>query len=80
MELVDIDALVGRLKKGDVTFIFDHSDETAEDDLKKLSQYKNCIIYPPMAYFTSEALERKPEIFIENIENFLNGSPSNIVN
>ena len=80
MELVDIDALVQRLKKGDITFILDHSDEMSEKDLKILSKYKNCIIYPPIAYVSKEAAENKRRIFIENIEGFLKGKPQNVVN
>lgn len=80
MELVDIDALSERLAKGDITFILDHSDEMTEADLKKLSKHGNCIIYPPIAYVTKEARMAKQEIFVGNIENFLNGSPTNKVN
>lgn len=80
MELIDINALVKRLSKGDISFIFDHSDETSEEDNKRLSQFKNCIIYPPMAYITDEARIAKQEIFVGNLENFLKGSPKNIAN
>ncbi|MFH0890036.1 MAG: 2-hydroxyacid dehydrogenase [Candidatus Aenigmatarchaeota archaeon] len=80
MELVDIDALSERLAKGDITFILDHSDEMAEDDLKKISKYANCIIYPPIGYITKEARMAKQEIFVGNIENFLKGSATNKVN
>jgi len=79
MELVDIDALAQRLKKGDIIFILDHSDEMSEKDLKILSKYKNCIIYPPIAYISKEAAENKRRIFIENIEAFLKGKPQNTV-
>lgn len=79
MELVDIDGLVQRLKKGDIIFILDHSDEMSEKDLKELSKYKKCIIYPPIAYISKEAAENKKRIFLENIEGFLKGKPQNIV-
>ncbi len=79
MELVDLDALVERLKKEDITFIFDHSDEMAEEDLKKLLPFENCIVYPPMAYITKEAALNKQEMFTSNIENFLNGTSKNVV-
>ncbi|OGD83275.1 hypothetical protein A2165_03740, partial [Candidatus Curtissbacteria bacterium RBG_13_40_7] len=79
MELVVINALEKRLKAGDITFILDHSDEMTGVDLKKLSKYRNCIIYPPIAYISKEAGEAKQRIFVENIENFLKGSPSNVV-
>ena len=34
-------------------------DEMSEEDLQVLSKYSNCIIYPPMAYISSEATENK---------------------
>lgn len=80
MELVDINALEKRLKNGDMTFILDHSDEMKEEDLKKLSKYKNCIIYPPIGYVTREATIAKQDIFVNNIESFLKGTPTNKVN
>src|SRR3989344_1888087 len=80
MELVDIDALVKRLAKKDIIFMFDHSDETGLEDLKKLSKHSNCIIYPPMAYITDEARIIKREMFVTNIENFFKGKPTNVVN
>jgi len=80
MELVDIDALEERLKQDDIVFILDHSDETPQEDMKRLAQYKNCIIYPPIAYITAEAQIAKKEIFIGNIRNFLSGLPTNKVN
>lgn len=79
MELVDLDALVARLQKGDIAFIFDHSDEMTEEDLKKLLPYKNCIVYPPIAYVSKEAALNKQEMFTSNIENFLSGNPVNTV-
>jgi phosphoglycerate dehydrogenase-like enzyme len=79
MELVDIAGLVKKLKKGDITFILDHSDEMSERDLKKLLPYKNCIIYPPIAYISKEAAISKQEMFTSNIENFLKGTPKNTV-
>lgn len=80
MELVDISALTKRLQKGDITFILDHSDEMSKQDLEKISKFNSCIIYPPMAYISNEAKIAKQEIFIGNMENFLNGKPSNLVN
>lgn len=80
MELIDIDSLERRLQKKDITFILDHSDEISENDLKKLSKYDNCIIYPPMAYISKEAGDNKKRIFVINIEAFLKGKPQNVVN
>lgn len=77
MELVDIDALVERLKDGDIIFILDHSDEMSKESIEKLSKLNNCIIYPPIAYTTKEARAKKQEIFVSDIESFLKGSLNN---
>ncbi|MDO8609147.1 MAG: 2-hydroxyacid dehydrogenase [bacterium] len=79
MELIDLSALTNRLKKGDMTFIFDHPDEMEKKDVDSLAQYKNCIIYPPIGFVTKEARRIKQEIFVSNLENFLKGRPSNKV-
>ena len=78
MELVDIDALANSLDRKDITFILDHSDEMKQEDIRRLSQYRNCIIYPPIANITSEAKKAKQDAFVANIENFLSGRPTNI--
>jgi phosphoglycerate dehydrogenase-like enzyme len=80
MECVDVDALMVRLAVGDITFIFDHSDEVSAEVMKQLSRFKNCIVYPPMAYITDEARAAKQRIFVENIQNFQKGTPTNKVN
>lgn len=80
MELVDIDGLVARLTKGDITFILDHSDEMTQEDLSKLQPHKNCIIYPPIAYITEEARQAKQNMLIGNVESFLEGNTVNKVN
>ena len=80
MELVDVTALEKRLKKGDMTFILDHSDELDPKVAKRLSKYHNCILYPPIAYTTKEATNAKQDIFVSNLENFLKGKPTNKVN
>lgn len=79
-EITDLDALEERFKKGDITFISDHADELDEKDAKRLSKYENCIFYPPIGYISAEARIAKQEIFIGNMEAFLNGKPQNEVN
>jgi phosphoglycerate dehydrogenase-like enzyme len=80
MELVDLNGLISRLAKKDIIFILDHSDEMVIADLKKLSKFPNCVIYPPMAYISEEAKINRQEMFVSNIENFLKGKPTNVVN
>lgn len=79
-EITDLVALEQRLKKGDITFISDHSDELDSKEAKRLSKYKNCILYPPIGYISDEARIAKQEIFIGNMESFLKGKPQNTVN
>lgn len=79
-ELVDYNALEKRLANRDITYIMDHTDELTTERAKKLSQFKNCIMYPPIGYTTKEATIKKQEIFIENIEGFLKGAFINKVN
>lgn len=80
MELVDLDALEKRLSKNDIIFILDHADEMKKEDVKRLSHYKNCLIYPPIGYISQEAKVNQQEIFVSNLENFLKGKPINVVN
>lgn len=80
MELVDLDALAERLAKGDLTFILDHADEMSVEDLAKIKDFDNCIIYPPIGYVTDEATKAKQQIFIDNIKHYLKGPPRNKVN
>lgn len=79
-ELVDYTALEKRLANDDIIYIMDHTDELNIEQAKMLSQYKNCIMYPPIGYTTKEATVAKQEIFVGNIENFLKGLPINKVN
>lgn len=48
MELFDFNTLVNRLKKGDIIFMLDHSDEMTKEQLDTLKPFDNCIIFPPM--------------------------------
>lgn len=80
MELVDFDALVVRLKKKDITFILDHSDEMTGAQLNVLKRSPNCVIYPPIGYLTEEASKLKQKIYIDNLKNYLAGNLTNKVN
>jgi len=80
MELVDIEALKKRLRVGDITFILDHADELTEKQAKDLSQFDNCILYPPIGYITDEAKLLMRKIFVDNLLNYLDGHPTNKVN
>lgn len=80
MALLDIDALAQRLANKDFTFIFDHPDEITKEQAHLLSKYENCIMYPSIGYITDEATIGKKVMFVDNLVNYLEGKPSNIVN
>lgn len=80
MELVDFTALVERLKRNDIVFMLDHSDEMAEEQLKALQPLDNAIVYPAIAYLSREAGQLKKRIYIDNIKNYLDGKSTNKVN
>ena len=80
MELIDFDPLVARLKQDDIVFMLDHSDEMTEEQLTALKSFSRCKVYPAIAYLTREASQLKKRIYIDNVKNYLEGSPSNKVN
>lgn len=82
MELLDLYGLEKRLQRGNITFIFDHTDlgDISEQNLKRLQQYDNCISYPVLGYISKEARAAKQEMFVKNILSFLEGKPTNTVN
>lgn len=79
MELISFDALNQRLSRNDITFIFDHTDELTNKQIKILEAHSNCIMYPPIAYLTHEASQQKKQIYVDNLLNFLKGTPTNLV-
>jgi D-3-phosphoglycerate dehydrogenase len=80
MDVIDIKALSKRLAKKDMVFIEDHSDELESEDAAMLSQHENCMMYAPIGYITKEATTAKLGIFVDNLENYLKGNPTNKVN
>ena len=81
LELLDISALSSRLKRRDITFIFDHTDtgDISDSNLAMLTKHDNCISYPVLGYWTEEAKMLKEEIFVNNMKSFLEGKPQNVV-
>lgn len=78
--LIDQEAMMEKAGKGDITFIFDHSDDIEASLAKRFLGTKNCIVYPPTAFRTEEANTARWETFVSNIENFVNGKIQNLVN
>jgi D-3-phosphoglycerate dehydrogenase len=71
LELVDFEALRGRLKKQDIVWILDHSDELTAAQLNQLQVLGACIMYPAIGYLTDEASQRKKRIYIDNLRRFV---------
>lgn len=78
--LIDQDAMAEKASSGDITFIFDHSDDIDAVLAKRFLTTKNCIVYPPAAFRTVEANTARWETFVSNIERFVSGTPQNVVN
>lgn len=79
-KLIDQDAMMEKAGVGDVTFIFDHSDDIEPELAKKFLDTPNCMVYPPVAFRTEEANTTKWETFVSNIEQFSEGKSTNRVN
>ena len=78
--LIDQETMMEKAEKGDITFIFDHSDDIPAPLAKRFLKTKNCVVYPPVAFRTEEANTNRLETFASNIENFLKGKTTNVVN
>lgn len=80
MELVDFASLVERLKKQEIVFMLDHSDEMTKEQLETLKPLNTCKVYPAIAYLTREASQLKKRIYIDNLKSYLDGKSMNKVN
>lgn len=78
--LIDQEAMMEKAGKGDIIFIFDHSDDISVDLAKRFLQTKSCVVYPPTAFRTEEANTARWETFVSNIEKFASGKQQNVVN
>jgi phosphoglycerate dehydrogenase-like enzyme len=72
--------MMEKASKGDIVFIFDHSDDIDVALAKRFLHTKNVIVYPPVAFRTNEANTAKWETFVSNIIQFSEGKPQNKVN
>ncbi len=79
-EIVDMDALLARLEKGDITYVTDHVDELTEAQVSKMKTLPNVTMVAPLGITTDGVRKAKQETFISNLEAALNGSPINKVN
>jgi glycerate dehydrogenase len=78
--LIDQEAMMKKAGQGEITFLFDHSDDISAELAKKFLETKNCIVYPPTALRTEEANTARWETFVVNIEGFASSKPQNVVN
>ena len=79
--IIDEDAMADALKNGKIAGagldVFSKEPLPLDSDLAKL---KNVVITPHTAFYTAEALERLYSRCIGNVEDFLSGKKSNVVN
>ncbi|MBI2641219.1 hypothetical protein HYW87_01320, partial [Candidatus Roizmanbacteria bacterium] len=78
--LIDNESVLEKARKGDIVYIFDHSDAMEPGLVKKFLHTKNCVVYPPVAFRTVEANTARWETFVSNIEKFIKGKFQNVVN
>ena len=70
-ELLDLSALIRRLRDGSLYFVTDHADEMEPGDVETLSGTDACTFYPPLGYCTSEAKTARRARFIGDLREFL---------
>lgn len=78
--LIDQEAVMQKANKGDLVYIFDHSDDMDKSLVKRFLKTKNCVVYPPIAFRTVEANTARWETYASNVEGFLQGKLQNVVN
>ena len=76
-ELCDLDTVRELADSGKLFFWFDSLD--TKEQRKKLVELKNVIITPHIGWMTKDALRRLDLAAIENVKNFLEGKPTNVV-
>lgn len=79
-EIIDQRALINALEGGKIGGAGLDVINPDESDLKQLCNLDNVLLTPHMAFNTVEAIERKTDICLANIEAFVAGAPKNIVN
>lgn len=79
-KLINQEIMLKKADKGEISFIFDHSDDIDLSLAKKFLKTKNCIVYPPVAFRTDEANTARWETLVSNVEKFVGNSPQNVVN
>ena len=71
IELLDLEALLRRLREGSLRFVTDHADEMDRRDVEMLSGTETCALYPPIGYCTREAKSTRRERFVADLRSFL---------
>ncbi len=72
-----IEALKDKIIAGAGLDVFEKEPLPPDSELRKL---RNATMTPHTAFYTKEAVERLTGICVDNIENFLNNKPTNVVN
>ena len=79
--VVDSDALAGALKEGRITGacidVFENEPPVRKDH--PLFSAPNTIVTPHVAFATKEALVKRAVIVFDNVVNYLDGTPRNVI-
>jgi D-3-phosphoglycerate dehydrogenase len=79
-KVIDTEALVRELEKERIYACLDVFDmEPPLPDDYAIICTKNSLLSPHVGYYTEEALERRLDVTIDNIQSFLEGKPKNVV-
>ena len=70
-ELLDVQALIARLRDGQLRFVTDHADEMERRDVEPLAALEACTLYPPIGYCTREAQSARRARFLADLGSFL---------
>ena len=73
-EILDVPALIGRLRERSLHFATDHGDEMDPRDVEVLRGLDACTLYPPIGYGTREARTLRRERFLAELVGFLRPS------
>lgn len=75
----EIEPLVARLRAGSLNLAIDDTEGASPSAVKTLRRLENVALYPPIGNTTEEASVLRQETFVSNVETFVAGHPTNVV-
>jgi len=78
--LVDQEALLGALKSGRISAAGLDDIDLSRENVRRLLELEQVVFSPHIGFHTAEAIAKKTDICFENVIQFVQGNPVNIVN